>query len=210
MTATQLGARSASTVVAVGVTYAVVLAIGMVRHGLSEPIADPILAVMELLTIASALPLLSLFVALHACALPGARNWATLALCCAAMFAFSTIGVHFVELTSGRATGSHGLVWPSATYAIELLAWDLLLGLALVLSARALPDDPRSRRLGHWLSVTGALCLAGLIGPFVGDMRLQLIGVFGYAVLLPIVAWVSVGWFRAPERRDLLPPPDPS
>jgi hypothetical protein len=78
----------------------------------------------------------------------------------------------------------------------------LLLGLALVLAAHALPDDPRSRRLRHSLSVTGALCLAGLIGPFVGDMRLRFIGVFGYAVVLPIVAWMSVGWFRAPERLD--------
>lgn len=205
MTAQQLGARSATAVVTVGVTYAVVLAIGMVRHGLSEPIADPILAIMELLTIASALPLLSMFVALHAGAEPAGRVWATLALWCASMFALATIGVHFVELTSGRASGTQGLVWPSATYAIELVAWDLLLGLALVLAARALPDDPRSRRLRRWLGVTGVVCLVGLIGPIVGDMRLQLIGVFGYAVLLPIVAWLSVGWFRAPERRDHLP-----
>lgn len=182
---------------AVGITYAVVLAVGMARHGLAEPIADPILAIMELLTIASALPLLALFVALHACAEPARRHWATLALCCAAGFAFATIGVHLVELTVGRATGRHGLVWPSTTYAIELFAWDLLLGLALVLAAGALPADQGSLRLRAWLRVTGALCLAGLIGPLVGNMRLQLVGVLGYAVLLPIVAWMLTGWFRA-------------
>lgn len=181
----------------VGITYAVVLALGMARYGLSDPITDPILAIMELLTIASALPLLALFVALHACAEPAGRHWATLALTFAAMFAFATIGVHLVELTVGRATGSHGLVWPSPTYAIELFAWDLLLGLALVLAAGALPADQASQRLRHWLRVTGALCLAGLIGPMVGNMRLQLVGVFGYAVLLPIVAWMLTGWFRA-------------
>ena len=182
-----------------------VLAVGMARYGLSEPIADPILAIMELLTVASALPLLSLFVALHACAEPAERLWATLALCFAAMFAFATIGVHLVELTSGRASGSHGFVWPSATYAIELFAWDLLLGLALVLAARAVPADQTSQRLRHWLRVTGALCLTGLVGPFVGNMRLQLVGVFGYAVLLPIVAWMLTGWFRAEGRRHHRP-----
>lgn len=189
----------------VGITYAVVLAVGMARYGLSEPIADPILAMMELLTIASALPLLALFVALHACADPAGRTWATLALCFAAMFAFATIGVHLVELTVGRAVGRHGLVWPSATYAIELFAWDLLLGLALVLAAGVLPAGQASQRLRHWLRVTGALCLAGLIGPLVGNMRLQLVGVFAYAVLLPMVAWMLTGWFRAEARRQQPP-----
>lgn len=201
MTAAQLGARSGAAVATVGIVYAVVLAVGMARHGLSEPIADPVLATMELLTIASALPLLALFVALHASAEPAGRLWSTLALCFAAMFAFATIGVHVVELTVGRAAGRHGLVWPSATYAIELFAWDLLLGLALVLAACALPADQASRRLRFWLRVTGALCLAGLVGPFAGDMRLQFVGVLGYAVLLPIVAWMLTGWFRAAAGR---------
>lgn len=205
MTAAQMGARAGATVVVVGITYAVVLAVGMARYGLSEPIADPILALMELLTIASALPLFALFVALHACAEPAGRFWATLALSFAAMFTFATIGVHLVELTVGRAAGRHGLVWPSATYAIELFAWDLLLGLALVLAANALPADQASRRPRHWLRVTGALCLAGLIGPLVGNMRLQLVGVFGYAVLLPIVAWMLTGWFRAAARGQQRP-----
>lgn len=202
MTATQLGARSGRAVALVGVAYAIVLAVGMARHGLSEPIADPILAIMELLTIASALPLLALFVALHACVEPARRLWATLALCCAAGYAFATIGVHVVELTFGRTTGRQGLVWPSATYAIELLAWDLLLGLALMLAAGALPADRTSQRLRPWLRVTGALCLVGLIGPLVGNMRLQLVGVFGYAVLLPLVAWMLRGWFRAEGREQ--------
>ncbi|MFN0098942.1 MAG: hypothetical protein ACKVS7_09735 [Gemmatimonadaceae bacterium] len=205
MTATQLGARSGVAVVVVGIAYAIVLAAGMARHGLSEPIADPILAIMEVLTIASALPLLALFIALHASAEPARQLWGTLSACFAAMFAFATTGVHLVELTSGRATGSHGLVWPSATYAVELFAWDFLLGLALVLAARALPATERARRLRLCLRATGGLCLAGLIGPLVGDMRMQLVGVFGYAVLLPIVAWLLTGWFRALDQRHSLP-----
>jgi hypothetical protein len=34
--------------------------------------------------------------------------------------------------------------------------------------------------------VTGALCLAGTIGPVLGDMRLQRLGIVGYAVVLPL------------------------
>ena len=168
--------------------YAVVLAIGMAQSGLSTPIVVPVLAIMELLTIASALPLLWLFVARHACVATAQRIWATLALCSCATFAFATMGVHLVELTAGRAAGKYGMVWPSVIYAIELCAWDFLLGLALLFAAGAPPTQHTSNRLRHWLRITGALCLAGLIGPLVSNLRLQLVGVFGYAVLLPVVA----------------------
>ena len=168
--------------------YAVVLAIGMAQSGLSTPIVVPVLAIMELLTIASALPLLWLFVARHACVATAQRIWTTLALCSCAMLAFATMGVHLVELTAGRAAGKYGMVWPSVMYAIELFASDFLPGLALLFAAGALPTQHTSNRLRHWLRITGALCLASLIGPPVSNMRLQLVRVFGYAVLLPVVA----------------------
>jgi hypothetical protein len=203
VTIARLGARSGFAVVVVGLAYAIVLAVGMARHGLSEPIADPILAVMEVLTILSAIPLLALFVALHAASASDRRPWATLALAFAAMFCFATTGVHLVELTAGRALGRSGLVWPSVPYAVELFAWDFLLGVALLLAAEAVRHTPREGRLRGWLRATGWLCLLGLLGPLVGNMRIQLIGVVGYAVLLPIVAWMLAQWFRASAIGDL-------
>jgi len=167
----------------------------MVRHGLSEPIRDPILAVMEVLTIVSALPILTLFVAIHAEAPPNGRLPAMLGLLFAAMFACTTIGVHVVELTAGRALARPGLVWPSVPYAVELFAWDLLLGVALLCAGSALARTGATGRLILGLRLTGALCVAGLIGPLVGNMRLQLVGVFGYAICLPVVAWMLAGWF---------------
>lgn len=197
------GSRAATAVVLVGVAYAIVLAVGMRRHGLSEPIADPVLAVMELLTIASAVPILLLFVALRAAAPPAGRAHATRALACAALFAVTTVGVHLFELTVGRRIGSRGLVWPSTSYAVELVAWDLLLGLALVWAAAALATDARATRVRRWLALTGTLCLVGIAGPAIGDMRVQLIGVLGYAVLLPVTAWMLAAWFGrgSPGRR---------
>ena len=195
MPPSQLGRRSAQLILAVGLAYAGVLAVGMVRHGLSEPIRDPILAVMEVLTIVSALPILTLFVAIHAEAPPNGRLPAMLGLLFAAMFACTTIGVHVVELTAGRALGRPGLVWPSVPYAVELFAWDLLLGVALLCAGSALARTGATGRLILGLRLTGALCVAGLIGPLVGNMRLQLVGVFGYAICLPVVAWMLAGWF---------------
>lgn len=194
--AARLGARAGYAVVWVGVAYLIVLVAGMVRHGFSEPIGDPILALMEVLTILSALPILALFVALHASVAPDGRPWATLALGFAAMFCCATTGVHVVELTAGRALARPGLVWPSVPYAVELFAWDFLLGVALLLAAQALPRTSRERRVRAWLRATGWLCLAGLSGPLIGNMRIQLIGVAGYAVLLPVVAWMLATWFE--------------
>lgn len=195
LAAARLGAWSGTALVLVGAAYVVVLGTGFTRHGLSEPITDPILAVMEVLTIASALPVLTLCVALHAVTEPTRRVWSILALSFAGMFALTTITVHTVELTAGRQLGSAGLVWPSTTYAVELVAWDLLLGMCLLAVWAALGPEHAARRLRAAVLVTSACCLAGLSGPAVGNMRWQLIGVFGYSVLLPVVAWGMRGWF---------------
>jgi hypothetical protein len=196
----RLGTRAGVAVVIVGGAYAAVLACGMVRHGLSEPIADPVLAVMELLTIASAVPILLLFVALRATTGAASRPSATLALGSAALFSLTTVGVHLFELTLGRRMGARGLVWPSTSYAIELFAWDLLLGVALILAAQSLRADASAARVRRWLALTGVLCIVGIIGPVIGNMRVQRVGVLGYAVLLPITAWRLAVWWRDGRR----------
>ena len=203
MTPSRLGSLAGAAVVAVGVAYVLVLALRFARHGLSEPIVDPILAVMELLTLASVLPLVLLGIAVLLVAPDSRRVWGMLAVCFIVMFAAATSGVHVVELTAGRQLGSAGLVWPSATYAIELLAWDLFLGLALVFMASALDPRVATKRLRRTIQLTGALCIAGLIGPAVGNMRLQLIGVLGYAVLLPVAAFGLARWFHHSSRTSV-------
>jgi hypothetical protein len=40
------------------------------------------------------------------------------------------------------------------------------------------------------------LCFAGVIGPVSGHMRLQLIGILGYAVVFPVVCFVLAKLFR--------------
>jgi hypothetical protein len=44
----------------VGVAYVLVWVVAFARHGLSEPITDSILAVMEVLTLLSAIPAVTL------------------------------------------------------------------------------------------------------------------------------------------------------
>jgi hypothetical protein len=182
-------------ILGVGIAYLGVLAAGLARHGLREPITDPLLAVMEVLTLLAAAPILTLIAALAERARDAQRLAGSVALAFATMFAATTGAVHFVGLTAGRQTGGGGLVWPSTAYALELLAWDVFLGLALIAAAGTVVGAGRARSARLALFVTGVLCLAGTVGPAIGNMRLQLIGVTGYAAVLPVAAVFLLRFF---------------
>ena len=89
-----------------------------------------------------------------------------------------------------RQVGAAGIVWPSRTYAAELLAWDVFLGLALVFAAPVFEGGDGERAVRRALWLCGGLCLVGTVGPLVGDMRLQLPGILGYAGVLPVLSFL--------------------
>ena len=191
----RLGARAAIAVCVVGVAYLPALAAGFAIHGFDEPIDDPVLAVMEILTVLSAPLLVVVVAAIHDYAAAERKVYGVIALAFTALFAGVTLVVHFIELTALRQQHSAGIVWPSPVYALELLGWDVFLGLGLVFAAHVFSARP-DRYVRRGLLLSGALCLAGTIGPMVGDMRLQRIGVFGYAAVLPVVCFMLARLFR--------------
>ena len=174
MSGNRLGSRAAVAVCLIGVAYLGTLTIGFAVHGLTEPIVDPILAIMEVLTLMSALPMVVIMAAIHGYASANRKTHALIALAFTIVFAGTTSAVHFVELTALRQLGSGGIVWPSPEYALELLAWNLFLGLALLFAAPVFDGGGPERGVRRGLSITGALCVAGIVGPAVGNMRLQL------------------------------------
>jgi hypothetical protein len=186
----RLGAWAAATMCLIGVAYVVTMSCGVAIHGLSEPIADPVLAIMEVLTLVSAPPMVVVMAAIHQRASIELRIWSEVALAFTILFAGTTSAVHFVELTAVRQSGPGGIVWPSSAYAAELLAWDWFLGLALLFAAPVFGNSGRERAVRIGFLICGALCMAGTVGPAVGNMRLQLVGVFGYALVLPVVCFL--------------------
>jgi hypothetical protein len=138
-------------------------------------------------------PVLVLLAALlHVHAEGDRRVWSLAAFgwTCGAMSLTTT--VHLVELTVGRRPGPggdpaglYGFRWPALLYAVDVAAWDLLLGLALLCAAAALTGD-RFRRVRRGLVLAGALCLVGLVGPAVGELAWRGLGIAGYAVVLPL------------------------
>ena len=199
MSANRLGFWSATTLVGIGLGYILALATGFARHGFQEPIADPVLAIMEVLTLLSAPAIVILMAAIHDRAALGRKIYGVAALAFGTLCAGTTSAVHFIELTAARQLDGGGIVWPSRLYAAELLAWDVFLGLALVFAARVFDGAGPERRVRRALSICGALCLVGTIGPAVGNMRLQLVGVVGYAGVLPVVPFLLARLFW---RRD--------
>jgi hypothetical protein len=202
MTANRLGFWSSVALVGIGIAYLLALAAGFARHGLHEPITDPVLAFMEVLTLLAAPAIVILMAAVHERAIPERRVYGLLALAFGTLCAGTTSAVHFVELTAARQMEGGGIVWPSRKYAAELLAWDVFLGLALVFAAPVFAGGGRERAVKRGLLACGALCLAGTIGPVVGDMRMQLVGVLGYAGLLPVVSVLLARLFAREPSRD--------
>jgi hypothetical protein len=201
----RLGFWSAAAIVGIGVGYLVALVAGFARHGLSEPIADPVLAVMEVLTLLSAPPLVTLMAAVYERAATGLKAYGLAALAFATICAGITSAVHFVELTAARQLGGGGIAWPSRTYAAELLAWDVFLGLALMFAALTFTGGGPERRVRRSLLACGALCLVGTVGPVVGNMRLQLFGVLGYGGVLPVVGFLLARLFARGYSPDVRP-----
>jgi hypothetical protein len=182
----RLGFLSSVGLVLVGVAYVVVVGFGIARAGFDKPIVDPTLAVMEAITLLSAPLVVILMAAVYGLASPERKVFGILALAFGAIMAGLTSGVHFVALTAGRQTDFTTLEWPSTLYAVELLAWDVFLGLALVFAAPVFAGSGRRARARWSLVTTGVLCLLGAIGPIVGNMAVQRIGILGYGISLPI------------------------
>ena len=195
------GSWAAGGVSAIGVAYVVALAFGFARSGLDQPIVDPVLAVMEVLTLLSAPLMVVAMAAVHSHASADRKFFGVLALAFTVLFAGTTSAVHFVELTASRQLGTGGIAWPSTVYAAELLAWDWFLGLALWMAGLVFPGTGRGRGVRRGLWLAGALALLGTIGPLVGDMRIQRIGILGYAGVLPVAFFLLARllWDRSHE-----------
>jgi hypothetical protein len=180
----------------IGVFYAMTVAIGIYETGFAKPIVDPILAVMEILTLIAAPLLVILMSTIHSTTSLDLKAHSSIALNFMILAAGLTGTVHFIGLTTLRQTGMEGIVWPSILYAVELLAWDVFLGLSLLFAAPVFQGKGLNRKIRITLIITGVLCITGTLGPVTGDMRLQFISVLGYGVVLPVVWLMLAKYFH--------------
>ena len=198
-----LGIGGSIGIFAIGILYAAVITLWLIIEAApGEPIGDPYLAVMECLTMASAVAFLGLVIAVWCFADAPRRLPALVALVTGTLAVGLTTVVHFVQLTAIRQLWRAGqlsdyrLVWPSPIFAAEYFAWDILVGVSTVAAGFALAGGPAAVRARRSLLVGGMLCLVGATGPLSGRMFMQNVAVFGYAVVLPIAGAVTARLFR--------------
>lgn len=192
----RLGFLSSLGLFLVGIGYAITVTIGIAQAGLDKPIVDPVLAVMEVITLIAGFLIVILMAAIYGYAIEDRKPLALVALSFGVLMAGLTGCVHFVALSSGRQTDFTVLQWPSVYYAVELLAWDVFLGLSLLFSAQIFTGSGLYSAARWSLTVTGVMCLIGAIGPIVGNMAVQRIGIIGYGILLPISCLILTFVFR--------------
>lgn len=208
--ARRLGLTAAAGLCAVGALYLTTIALWLVlASSPREPIPDPYLAVMEVLTMASALLLVGLAVALHSFADPSRRLPALATLVAGSTAAGLTWTVHVVQLTAVRQLWQRGslpdyrLVWPSPLFAVEYFAWDVLVGFTMCFAGLAVADAPGARAARRALLLGGVLCVLGVSGPLSGRMALQNLALTGYGIVLPVAAALLVRVFRATPAGDV-------
>lgn len=157
---------------------------------------DPYLAVLEAFIVISAPLMVTMMAALHNRTPQGGRTCSLAALAFMTLLAGTTIGIHFVRLTVGRRIelttlpGYSELLsfrWPSVAFALDLLAWDLFMGLSMLFAAPSLQGGKLETSIRVCMILSGALCLAGLLGPALGDLQFQVLGILGYAGIFPVI-----------------------
>ncbi len=207
--ARRMGIAAALGIAGLGAAYAIALTIGLLQlPSAKQPIGDPIFSILELLTVLTALLMIMLMAATHDWARAEARVFSLTALVFTALCAGLTMSVHFAVLTVAHriAPADRGWMslllsyrWPSLAYALDILAWDVFFGLAMLFAAPVFRGGGLAAAIRILLFASGALALAGTSGAVVGDMQLRMIGVLGYGVLFPIAATLLAVLFYRTE-----------
>ena len=207
-----LGFWSARAIFLIEVVYVAVFVAGFASIGnLGDPLPDPYLAIGEILILVMAPIMVCLMLAIHQCAPKQAKPFTQVALgWMLAAAAFTTV-VHFVQLTVARHIDSatfpgyariFGWQWPSTFYAIDIVAWDVFFGLALLFAVPAFAHRGDALLVRRGFILSGSLCLIGLVGPFANVLALRTIGIVGYTVVfgltcLPLSRTFNGGTGRA-------------
>ncbi|HMD42257.1 MAG TPA: hypothetical protein VKH45_04205 [Candidatus Acidoferrum sp.] len=208
----KFSATAVVAIVAVYITTGFVGVVGRPRESRALLQVDPYLAVMEYLIILAAVALVVLMVGIYTYAPPKRKIYALAALCFMIIFAVLTCSLHFASLTVLRRVASEfapllsrhfsfigGGEWPTLALALDLLAWDLFFGLSMLFAAHAFGGDRLQNTVRASMTLSGTLCVVAVLGPVLGDMRIQWLGILGYAFVLPVACiFLAVLFARTP------------
>jgi hypothetical protein len=203
---------SAGLGIAIGIAYPATGAIWLFSGGLTSPDPfrppDPFMAILEVLLLLAAADLLVMMAAVHVHAPPDRKAFSLAGLGFMIIVAVLTGGVHFIGLTVLRQTPADAVPpllrpdpWPSVLIALDLLAWGPALGLAMLAAAPVFTGGKLQKAIRFTMTLGGALSLAGVLGPALGDLRFWIPAMANYLVALPVTGCLLFFHFRAPETK---------
>lgn len=188
------------------IVYAFALGIGLLTiPSPDQPIQNPWFTVMEVLILFIAPAMVVFTVGLHSWALAERKSLSLLSVIFMSMCALVTCCVHFAVLTLSRepaftaatwATLVFAFEWPSAVYAMDILAWDIFFPLAALCAAGAVHGVGLAGHARNLLFGSAALAFVGLVGIPTDNMNIRNIGIIGYVVLFPIAAVMLATVFK--------------
>jgi hypothetical protein len=193
-----LTAGAASWAAAAGavvvLAYSVVVVVAMVTGG--YPPSGPYQEVAATLALIAAPVLVVLAAALHQSAPANRKALSLSALALMVLFAAATGTGRFLQLTYTSASLTIGRAdlaaaflpstWPSVTMALDALGSGYFLGLALLFSAPLFGGSRLETTLRWWLITSGAVCLAGGIGLWLGFPEMLPVGFIGWGPLFAV------------------------
>lgn len=196
--ALRMGITSGYLIAFLCAVYAVVLVAGLITLPTPQhPIQNPWFSAMELLILAIAPAMVVFTVALHAWVPESKKTAAVLAIVFMGMCAVVTSCVHFSILTLSRhpaissaawAPLVFGFTWPSLSYALDILAWDIFFALGAFFSALSLRGNAKARTARWLLLAASATAFLGLAGVVTENMNIRNMGIIGYVLLFPWAA----------------------
>jgi hypothetical protein len=191
----RMGVVSGYLVAILSALYAAILFVGLITLPTPEhPIQNPWFTIMELLILVIAPAMVAFTVALHSWVPQEKKSAAVLSIVFMSLCTAITSSVHFCVLTLSRnplvstmdwAPFVFGFTWPSLSYAMDILAWDIFFALAAFFCALSLRGNANARH-EHWLLISAsATSFLGLAGVVLENMNIRNIGIVGYVLLFP-------------------------
>ena len=87
--------------------------------------------------------------------------------------------------------------WPNLALTLDLLAWDLFFGLSMLFASRVFNGSGLHYKVRIGMRLSGILCVGAMLGPLTGEMRIQWLGIVGYAFVLPATCVFLSKLFRS-------------
>ena len=199
---TRLGMWAAFALFILCIAYVGVIVVGLDFKAADPTPKDPVLAVMQVLTVVAALLIVVMMAAVHGHAGPEHKTHGLIAFGLALLMAGVTCCITFASLTTLGHSHSRGTDLPAMVTSANWFVWDTFLGLSLLFSAPAFRGKGLQRATRVLLRIAGCMCILGTLGPATGRMGLQAIASVGYGMVFPVAClFIGMLWRREVAER---------